>query len=219
MTVKCVVFDLDGTIADTIGGIANAINYELEKNGFPIHSKSSYTKLVGHGLKRAFYDALPKSYQNEVSINDPIIEAYVNELSAYYEEHFLFDTGVFDGIYALLSFLESHQIVWGVHTNKKDTIAVAIVNALFNEFNPVGVIGLSDLYPPKPAIEGTRPLIHGFVSEEILFVGDTEVDVETAENLGVKSISVAWGFRDIDALIKLNTTMIYHPLELIDHLL
>lgn len=215
MKKNCVIFDLDGTIADTIGGIANAINYELQKNGYPIQPIETYEQRVGHGLTRAFYDALPEEVKKRMPIDDPRITQFVEDLSIYYEENFLFDTRVFEGVYELLDFMESHQIQWGVHTNKKESIAKAIMEALFPHYHPIGIIGLSELYPPKPSTEGSLALMDSIERDTVLFVGDTEVDVQTALNLGVRSVSVSWGFRDPEALKKLQTRMIDHPSDLI----
>lgn len=218
MSVKCIVFDLDGTIADTIGGIAHSCNYVLEHYGYPTHALEEYKKIVGYGLRKALYDALPENVTQTTEITSPLISQYVDELSDFYEIHYLHDTRVYAGIDLLLDYLESRNIQWCVHTNKKESIAKSIVNVLFLNRCHCGVVGLSDTYPAKPETPGTLALIQGFDRSEVILVGDTEVDIFTAQNLGVPSFSVTWGFRSKEFLEKYDTILIENPLDLISYL-
>jgi len=213
-----IIFDLDGTLVNTLGGITHSCNYVLEKNNYPLHSIVDYAMFVGHGIEKTLYLALPQEIQKKYEIESDTISTYLSDLSAHYKVNALYDTFLYEGVIELLDFLDAHHIVWGIHTNKTESIARSIIKELLPNRKNLGVIGLSNNFPPKPSALGSLSLINGYAPDEILFVGDSEVDIDTAQNLNVKSISVSWGYRDTTILKKLNTSVIYTPLELIKYL-
>jgi len=218
MNKRCVIFDLDGTLVNTLGGIAHSCNYILKKNDYPLQTLENYATFVGHGIERTLYLALPLDIQAKYDMTSDFISDYLEELSTHYETNALYDTFLYEGIIDMLDYLDTNHIAWGIHTNKLESIARAIVKELLPNHTYRGVIGLSNVFPPKPSPLGSLSLTHGYRSDEILFVGDSEVDVETAQNLNVKSISVAWGYRDVNLLKTLNTSIIFTPQELITYL-
>jgi len=208
--IKTVIFDLDGTLVDTIGGIANACNHVLTKFGFRKLPVNAYKALVGNGLTVTMYRALPeearkghdlfietKEKKEPVLTLDPeFISPYQDELLDYYGKHPLVSTKLFKGIDEMLNQLEAKGIRWGIHTNKSKDIALEIAEAFFGQRKYLGLSGPDSKTSRKPSPQGALQLIgENFNADEVLYVGDTEVDIKTARNLGVKVASVTWGFR------------------------
>ena len=234
--IKVIIFDLDGTLLNSIGGIGHACNVVLERHGYKTHPIDVYKDFVGNGLPITIYRALPNDIQNEIkgmedgnhmgepNFVDNKIEGYVNELITYYELNSTVSTILYDGVLDLLSVLKAKGIKWGIHTNKAHAIAAKIADEFFDSKDYIGLKGPNHLMPRKPNPQGSIELIasiaektSGIDLDEVLFVGDTEVDIETAKKLGVKVVAVSWGFRDETFLRSLNPDyLIHHPMELID---
>ena len=231
-----VIFDLDGTLADTIGGIAAACNHALEIHGFPVHPKEYYKAIVGNGLALTIFRALPEAVreeylnrfpqqeklaeskeEGEISLPEAFIGPFMKPLIEYYLRHPLEDTRPYAGIPDVLSLLAQKNVKWGIHTNKTKEIAVKIADVLFGEYSTLGLSGPDAVTAKKPSPIGSLQLIGmEYSPDEVLFVGDTEVDVETAKNLGVRVACVSWGFRSREHLEKLSPDYILdEPMDLI----
>ncbi len=238
--IKTVIFDLDGTLANTIGGIASSCNYVLEKRGYSPHSILDYRDMVGNGLALTIFRALPEevkkdffdkypNYQEaiaggnegEVDLNESFIGEYIKDLIDFYIEHPLKETSLYKGIYEMLDGLDDRGITWGIHTNKTKSIAVKIADYFFSDRTYLGLSGPDENTERKPGTGGSIQLIgNDYNKDEILYVGDTEVDVKTARNLGIKVACVSWGFRSLEHLKKQKPDYILHQpkdlLEIID---
>ena len=184
------IFDLDGTLADTICDLGDAVNYGLEKLGCPTHDYESYKQMVGNGAKKLCERALPEGKK------DRSAELY-GLFREYYSAHYLDKTRLYDGIKETLEKLQSSGVVLAVATNKPEDVAREIVWELLPDIDFVKVLGGVDYRPHKP---DSAILIEIFAAlpdaeNRVYMIGDSNVDVQTAKNTGIMSIGCAWGFR------------------------
>ncbi len=184
------IFDLDGTLADTICDLGDAVNYGLEKLGFPTHDYESYKKMVGNGVKKLCRRALPEDKKEKT-------EELLGLFREYYNVHYLDKTCLYDGMKETLEKLSDSGVVLAVATNKPEDVAREIVMELLPDTNFVKVLGGVDYRPSKP---DSAILIEIFaalpdVENRVYMIGDSNVDVQTAKNAGIESIGCAWGFR------------------------
>jgi len=184
------IFDLDGTIANTIYDLGDAVNYGLEKLGFPVHDYEAYKQMVGNGVKKLCWRALPEDKKDNA-------EELHRLFKEYYSEHYLDKTVLYDGIKETVEKLRDSGVVLAVATNKPEDVAREIVSALLPDIDFVKVLGGVDYRPSKP---DSAILIEIFaalpdVENRVYMIGDSNVDVQTAKNAGIESIGCAWGFR------------------------
>lgn len=213
-----IIFDLDGTLVNTIGGIAAACNNVLTRYSYQKHSVTAYKGFVGNGLAKTLHNALPTDVN--IPLDSEQMLTYVTDLLDVYSSQPLVETQVYEGISELLVELKKKGIKWGIHTNKQDYIAAKIIGELFQENDYIGFVGASKEVKYKPHIDGTLQLIGtDYNKDDVIFVGDSEVDYYTAKNLGVRSVLVSWGFRDKAQLLKLNPDIIIDkPEELLRYI-
>lgn len=184
------IFDLDGTIADTICDLGDAVNYGLENLGFPTHDYESYKKMVGNGVKKLCQRALPEDKKEKT-------EELLGLFREYYNVHYLDKTCLYDGMKEALEKLSDNGVILAVATNKPEDVAREIVMELLPNTDFVKVLGGVDYRPSKP---DSAILIEIFaalpdVENRVYMIGDSNVDVQTAKNAGIESIGCAWGFR------------------------
>lgn len=214
MKPDLIIFDLDGTLIDSIGGIAYSANYVLNKYGYPTHESMEYKKLIGHGVRGTITNGLPANFDDE-----DMIEIMVGDFVEYYRENYLVETTLFAGVSELLDQLEKLEVPIAINTNKHATISHPIIEALFSKWDLVGYYGPDDLILKKPDPMAADLLLKKASAspENSLYIGDSEVDVATALNAGMKSVWVSWGFRDASALKEQKPDMtVNHPLEILD---
>lgn len=216
--IEKIIFDLDGTLVDTLGGIGASVNHVLEKYGYPTRSIDHYQKIVGYGLDKTMMGALPASAKDQYENFEKVIDEMVEALVAYYESNPIKDTSLYPGIQALINALEARGIYWGVHTNKRASVADLVGNHYFGGPYYLGLIGPKDGMPLKPDPTGTLTLMGKSPSTKVLFIGDTEVDALTAQAAGVTPILVSWGFRKKEELEKLGHPVIDRPSQILDFL-
>ena len=184
------IFDLDGTIANTIYDLGDAVNFGLEKLGFPVHDYEAYKQMVGNGVKKLCWRALPEDKKDKA-------EELHRLFKEYYSEHYLDKTVLYDGIRETVEKLRNSGVVLAVATNKPEDVAREIVSALLPDIDFVKVLGGVDYRPSKP---DSAILIEIFaalpdVENRVYMIGDSNVDVQTAKNAGIECIGCAWGFR------------------------
>lgn len=189
------IFDLDGTLADTLYDLADATNFALEKLGYPVHPYDSYKKFVGNGVQKLCYRALPDDKKNDT---EKLLEIF----SGYYGKHFLDKTKLYDGMRETLSTLAKNNVILAIATNKPQNFARQIVSKLLPESDFVKVLGGCEERPKKP----DTAIISEIVSElpedgRIFMIGDSNVDIQTAKNAGIYSIGCVWGFRGREELV------------------
>lgn len=188
------IFDLDGTLADTLYDLADAVNYGLEKMGYPVHPYESYKKFVGNGVQKLCYRALPDDKKDDT---EKLLEIF----SEYYGTHFLDKTKLYDGMKNCLDILKENNVILAVATNKPQNFARKIINKLLPEFDFVKVLGGCAERPKKPDTAIINEIISDFPEEENIFmIGDSNVDIQTAKNAGIRSIGCVWGFRGVEEL-------------------
>jgi phosphoglycolate phosphatase len=202
MRFKCILFDLDGTLVDTIGDIAASMNHALEEGGFPALTRESYAKIVGNGLKNLASQALPPSARDEKTV-DTVYRSAV----AYYRDHPADLSRPYPGIPELVAELrgksgQKSAIKTAVLSNKADSITQLVIGKLFPPYTFDLVLGERPNLPRKPDPASTWELITELDSSprETLFVGDSEVDVATARAAECSFLGVSWGFRGRAAL-------------------
>ncbi len=190
--IKLAVFDLDGTLCDTIEDLADAVNFALSALGYPIHTSKEYKYMVGHGIPNLVFRALPENRRDDQEVN----RAKALMLG-YYKDHFVDKTRAYDGILELLLKLKEKGIHIAVCTNKAHNMAVKVIDKLFpSTFDTV--IGKSDDRPLKPDPYSVNEIMnrYGVSAEETVFIGDSGVDIKTAINSKAIPIGVLWGFRE-----------------------
>lgn len=188
------IFDLDGTLADTLCDLADATNFALEKLGYPTHPYESYNQFVGNGVQKLCYRALPDDKKDDA---EKLLEIF----SEYYGKHFLDKTNLYDGMKKCLDILTENNVTLAVATNKPQNFARQIVSKLLPEFDFVKVLGGCSERPKKP----DTAIINEILSElpednHVFMIGDSNVDIQTAKNAKISSIGCAWGFRGREEL-------------------
>lgn len=194
--IKLAIFDLDGTICDTIEDLADATNHAMRTLGHPTHDVPAYKYFVGNGIPKLIYRALPEDHRSE--------EEHAKAMKLmldYYAVHFADRSSPYEGIPEMLKSLKEKGIRTAVCTNKAHHMAVEIADKMFGGVFET-VIGQSETRPLKPDPFSPREIMEKFSAspEETVFIGDSGVDMQTAANSGTHSIGVLWGFRTIEEL-------------------
>jgi phosphoglycolate phosphatase len=204
--IKGIIFDLDGTILDTIYDIADSANSVLEKLGCNTHSYKEYEKFLGNGFKNLMKKSLPEG-TDEATLNIAL-KLFTNE----YEKNYMNKTKPFDYIENVLKALQEKDVKMAVNSNKKDIFTKNLVNKFFHDINFVRVYGDREGIKRKPDPETSLEIAEAMQlsPKEIIYIGDSEVDVMTAKNANMKSGVVSWGYRDINELKKYDVDCIFY---------
>ena len=215
------VFDLDGTLLDTLGDLAAAVNFALRTHGMPEHSVDDVRRFVGNGVRRLMERAVPDGEQN------PLFEEALATFRQYYLEHSMDTTHPYEGIPEMLAGLKRRGKRLAVVSNKFQTATEELCRHFFSETIEVAIgeneaAGIRKKPAPDTVFEALRRLGYPLTthhspltSEKAVYVGDSDVDILTARNSGLPCISVLWGFRDRDFLLSHGaTTLIASPEEL-----
>ncbi len=194
---QLVIFDLDGTLINSIKDLGAATNVALEKNGFPTHPLEAYPMYVGNGVSKLIERALPENQRNEAMVKKIRID-----FTEYYDKHNIDYTRPYDGILELLQHLQDKDIAIAVASNKYDAAAKAIVAALFPTIKFASIEGQKEGVPVKPDPSIVFEILGATQTkkQDVLYVGDSGVDMETARRACVDSVGVTWGFRSVEEL-------------------
>ena len=217
MKYSAVLFDLDGTLLNTIGDIAGAMNYALEKQGYPTHPDDAYYDMVGWGLDELCRRALPEGEGKE-----ELIRELESDWKAYYHDHPADRTEPYEGVEELITALVEANIALGVLSNKPDELARKAVEKLLPNRYFAVVRGQSEEFPHKPDPSSLLNILEEIQVEpaRACLVGDSEIDMETARNAGVGAVAVSWGFRSLEILRDAGAEVTVHStLELRRYLL
>lgn len=195
MKIKSAVFDLDGTLLDTLGDLRDSVNSVLERNGFTPRSTEEIRAFVGNGIRLLVERAVPEN--TEAEITDKCFE----EFKEYYKTHSAILTKPYEGIPELLEALKKSGVKIAVVSNKADFAVKSLMKQYFAELYDCAY-GERDGIEKKPAPDGVFGAMAeiGAEPETTLYVGDSEVDVETARNAHLPCVAVTWGFRDKEVL-------------------
>lgn len=190
--ISLAIFDLDGTLLNTIADLAYSTNHALRCNGFPEHPLAAYPFFVGNGINKLFERALPEGEKTEANIGR-IREAFL----PYYDAHNTDYTVPYPGIPELLAQLQAGGCRIAVASNKYQRATEKLVACYFPGIRFAAVLGQREGIPvkPDPAIVHTILETAAVAKEEAMYIGDSGVDMQTASNSGVTSIGVTWGFR------------------------
>lgn len=199
--INTVIFDMDGTILDTLDDLTDSVNYVLEKFGIPTRTKEEYRLFFGNGIKYALRCAVPSD------VSDDVIDEMFPIFKEYYDQHCLDKTKPYDGILELMKELKSQGYKMAIVSNKIDSAVKELNERFFAEYVSVA-IGEKPGIKRKPAPDTVLAALAelGSSKEEAIYIGDSEVDFQTAQNSGLPCISVLWGFRDKDFLIENGAT-------------
>ena len=206
------IFDLDGTLLDTLDDLAAAVNYALRSYGMPEHSREEVRRFVGNGVRMLMIRAIPDGERN------PQFEEVFSTFRQYYLEHSLDRTRPYDGIPEMLARLKQRGCRLAVVSNKFDAATKELCRHFFTDTIEVAVgeheaEGIRKKPAPDTVNEALSQL--GVDRLDAVYVGDSDVDLQTARNAGLPCISVLWGFRDKDFLLANGaTTFIISPKEL-----
>lgn len=199
MKYSTYIFDLDGTLLDTLADLAAAVNYALRQHGMPEHTIDDVRRFVGNGVRKLMERAIPDGEKN------PDFEATFATFREYYMHHSLDTTRPYPGIIETLEALKAKGCRLAVVSNKMMAATKELCQHFFAETIEVAIgeneaAGIRKKPAPDTVFEALRQL--GEEKDSAVYVGDSDVDLETANNSGLPCISVLWGFRDRDFLIQ-----------------
>lgn len=198
---KLLIFDLDGTLLNTIDDLGEAVNYALKRNGFPEHPLTAYNMMVGNGVRRLIERAVPSESRSEENVNR-LLDSFME----YYDSHLYDHTVPYPGINPLLEELRYRGISLAVASNKYESAVKRLIDHFFPEIEFASVCGNIEGVPSKPDPSIVFRVLSEFPTPkaDVLYVGDSGVDVETARRACVDSVAVSWGFRPMHELVSSN---------------
>lgn len=210
---RAIIFDLDGTLLDTLADIGDSVNRMLVEYGFPSHTIDDYRRFIGNGIKMLVHRALPIAGRSE-----EMVDTCVHRAREIYWENWKNKTRPYSGITDLLGNLQKKDLPLAVLSNKPHDFTVRYVDAYFPEVTFSVVMGQTDQFPVKPdpasALEIARQM--DIAPSKFLFVGDSAVDVQTANAAGMHSVGVAWGFKGPKELVENGCqALVKKPLEIL----
>lgn len=194
---EAVIFDLDGTLLDTLDDLKDAVNYVMRKHHFPEHSLENIRKAVGNGIRKLMERSVPEGTKEDV------LEAAFLDFRVYYKANCKNKTKPYDGMIELVEKLRAEGYKLAVVSNKNDEAVREIIPYYFGELFDISV-GAKEGVAKKPAPDTVLYTLGnlGVKREKTIYVGDSQVDVETAKNAGLEGIFVTWGFRSKEELAK-----------------
>ena len=197
MKPKLVIFDLDGTLLDTIDDLKEAVNHAMSLRGFPTFSRDEVMAMVGHGARNLMRKALPVGHKD-----DDMVDAAYNDFRAYYITHIDTHTKPFPGIQDFMAKLHKEGVMLAVASNKFQEGTEHLIKEFFPEIPFVAVLGGRPNFPlkPDPEIVGEVLRKAGVNKEDAVMVGDSDTDMETAANGGIMGIAVNWGYRNMSSI-------------------
>lgn len=212
--IKGIIFDLDGTLLNTIDDIADSMNFALKANGFYEYVNDEYKYFVGKGVHHLVEMVLDGQSRDEQK-KQKVLSSYLKKYAELQNNK----TKPYSGIEELLMNLNLKELKVGVLSNKPDADTQKVVKRYFPNVAFDAIFGAQDTFPIKPHPAGANLMVKRFdcKAEEVLYVGDTSVDMQTAKNAGLTAIGVLWGFRKEAELVRAKADyIIAHPREVLD---
>ena len=201
---KGIIFDLDGTLLDTIDDLGDSMNRVLKTYNLPTFTMEEYKLKIGGGFKGLAINSFPEDTNNE------IIEEAIQLFSNIYDSSYLNKTKPYKDIDYILDELNKMELKLGINSNKKDNYTNILANKFFSRIPFFAIYGEREGIPKKPDPISALEIIQlmGLKPDEVLYIGDSMVDIKTANNAGIHSVGVLWGFRDYDELKEYGATYI-----------
>ena len=189
---KLVIFDLDGTLLNTIADLAAATNHALQHYGYPTHDTDAYRYFVGNGINKLFERSLPETERTEANVLK-----IRSQFIPYYNIHNADLSRPYPGIEQVLHTLQANQILIGVASNKYQAATSKLIAQYFPDIQFVEVLGQREGVPAKPDPQAVLEIMEkaDVSREDVAYIGDSCVDMETGKNAGVTTIGASWGFR------------------------
>lgn len=194
---QLVIFDLDGTLLDTIEDLGHAVNAALEANGYPTHPVDAYKRMVGNGVRKLVERALPQEHRSEDAIG-----RILTDFKTYYNSHMCDFSHPYPGVPEMLRKLVDSGTAVAVASNKYESAVKHLMQHFFPEIDFAAVCGNVEGVPskPDPSIVFRVLTMRPTAKSDVLYCGDSAVDMETARRAGVESVGVSWGFRPVREL-------------------
>lgn len=213
MKNRLLIFDLDGTLLDTIGDLAEACNHMLGLRGLGSHTREEYRAMVGNGILRLVERALPEELRNA----EYVAEAR-RDFLAFYIDHIDCYSRPYDGILKVLQTLQDEGWTLAVASNKFDAGTKKLIGSFFPEIHFKAIYGNREGFPLKPDAALVELIMEecGATADTTFMVGDSGVDIQTAKAAGVRSVGCSWGFRSRTELEECGAdTIVDRPLDLL----
>lgn len=191
-----VIFDLDGTLLDTLKDLQTCTNHILKQHGYPEHPMEDYKYFVGNGIPKLISRALPDSVKPEKE------QQVLKDFLAYYELHKEDYTQPYPGIVPLLEYLQEHQIAVAVASNKIQSAIPPLMETYFPQIQFQAALGSREGVPNKPHPQIVEDIlsVSPHDKKNVIYLGDTSVDMQTAKNAGLTAVGALWGFRTREEL-------------------
>ena len=215
---KLAIFDLDGTLLNTVEDLGNATNYALTQCGFPTYPIEAYYQMVGRGIYNLFRAAVPSEQATEDNV-----QKMASYFLPYYDAHKCDFTRPYDGILQMLEAITGRGVRLAVASNKYQDGAEKLVSHFFGEYDFVKILGQREGQPIKPdpaIVDQILAEVPSVTKAETVYVGDSNVDMQTGSNAAVRTIGVSWGFRSREELAAYNPSSIVDtPAQLTEEIL
>lgn len=197
MTYKAVLFDLDGTLLDSIEDMGDSLNRVLVQNGFPTHDRDAYCRFVGDGATNLINRALPAGKRN-----DTVIHSCLKSFLEDYDKNWNVKSRLYEGISELLNTLTSRGLKISVLSNKPHRYTLKCMDSFLSDWDFDAVFGQRDDVPRKPNPAGALEIAEklNISPSDFLYLGDTETDMKTSLDAGMFPVGVLWGFRSAEEL-------------------
>lgn len=193
---KLVLWDLDGTLIDTLEDLAAAVNYALTLRGLPLHTIDEYRRMVGHGVRNLVQQALP------AGMDEAFVDECLKDFKEYYSAHIDVKTRPYPGIVELITDLDKRGVRMAIVSNKFQEGTEYLIKEFFPEIDFVAIMGNREGFPLKPSPEIVEHVLKesGIPKADAILVGDSPTDMKTAANGSIDSIAVSWGYRTKEEL-------------------
>jgi len=216
MKVKAIIFDLDGTLLNTLEDLADSMNRVLMRMGFPTHPVDAYKYFVGDGIEKLAGRVLPETHQNKETVT-----SCVEEMKREYGMHWRDKTCPYKGINEMLNALTERRISLNILSNKPDALTQLTVSAFFAGYTFDIVAGAKKEIPKKPDPTSAFHIVKALnlPINQFLYLGDTNTDMETAKNAGIFALGALWGFRTAAELRASGAQyLLEQPLDILQHI-
>lgn len=214
MQYKAILFDLDGTLLDTLADLGNSMNRVLRGQGFPVHLLDAYRYFVGNGSRMLVTRTLPETHRDEKTVKR-CLSLFLEE----YEQHWQDETRPYDGVPEMLDALQAQELELTVFSNKPHDFTVLCVQKLLSKWRFRVIAGQRETVAPKPDPGGALAIARtlNLSPSEFLYLGDTGTDMQTAVAAGMFPVGALWGFRPREELLEHGARILLeHPVDMLE---